>query len=321
MADVLNCYFESMQNAKVLIVEDDANLSHMLTRRLEREGYSVGPALTIAAARELLNERWDLVLLDRQLPDGDGIDLCRELRAADPHVYILMLSGFSSEAARIEGFESGADDYVAKPAALDELMARVRAGLRIVSLQRRLLELSQTDSLTSLPNRRAFDARFGNAFEQARRYQRPLSLALLDVDHFKAINDTHGHDAGDTVLRGVAKILEKGTRQADFAARVGGEEFAVLLPETALFDALQFGEKLRAAVASSPVHGHGITVSVGVANVPYSKAASPAEFFRMADEALYRAKRRGRNRVEAEQRRQRRESGALGEQIAAPSAG
>src|ERR1051325_613114 len=185
MNDNLNCYFTSMQNAKVLIVEDDANVSVMLVRRLERAGYSVAPALTLASAREQLRQRWDLIVLDRQLPDGDGTDLCRELRATNPHVYILMLSAASSPAARLEGFESGADDYVAKPAALDELMARIRAGLRIVALQRQLLELSQTDPLTSLANRRAFDGRFGDAFEHARRYQRPLSIAVLDIDHFK----------------------------------------------------------------------------------------------------------------------------------------
>jgi two-component system cell cycle response regulator len=163
--------------------------------------------------------------------------------------------------------------------------------------------LSQTDPLTSLRNRRAFDDRLADAFDQAARYNRPLSLAIVDLDHFKSINDTHGHDAGDAVLRGVAKIIGEGTRQSDFVARVGGEEFAIILPETALFEALQFGEKLRAAVATTPIGEHQVTVSVGIANVPHSEIPGTSELFRAADQALYRAKVRGRNRVEIERRR------------------
>jgi len=125
----------------------------------------------------------------------------------------------------------------------------------------------------------------------------------VDVDHFKSINDAYGHDAGDTVLRGVARIIESGSRQSDFVARVGGEEFAVLLPETALFEALQFGEKLRSAIAAEPIDGHEVRVSIGIASFPHSLLPGQAELFRAADQALYRAKMNGRNRVEIERRR------------------
>ena len=297
----------SMANT-ILLVEDDPNLSVMLSRQLARAGYFVQAASTIAAARELASHSWDLAILDRNLPDGDGVDLCRELRLAAPHAYIVMLTGVSSEEGKLEGFACGADDYVTKPAQIGELMARIRAGLRIVELQKQLLEMSQTDPLTSLRNRRAFDERLGEAFEHARRYGRPLSLAIIDVDHFKAINDGHGHDAGDAVLRGVAKTIVSRTRQTDFAARVGGEEFAILLPETALLEALQFGEKLRAGIASEPVFGRRVTVSIGIASVPHSHVPGTAELFRAADQALYRAKENGRNRVEIERRRTCRES-------------
>lgn len=303
IVDVQYCYFTSMPSAKILLIEDDPTLSMMLTRSLEKAGYTVRSAATLEAARERLREPSDLVILDRNLPDGDGTDLCRELRAAEPHAYIVMLSGCATDEAKLEGFASGADDYVTKPAPMPELMARVRAGLRIVGLQKRLLELSHTDALTSLPNRRAFDERLGVAFEQARRYERPLSLAVVDVDRFKSINDTRGHDVGDAVLKDVAKILAGGTRQSDFVARIGGEEFAILLPETAAFDALQFGEKLRCAIATATVAGQGVTVSIGIASVPHSSVPRTADFFRIADEALYRAKANGRNRVEAERRR------------------
>jgi two-component system cell cycle response regulator len=292
-----------MNTPNIILVEDEENVSHMLSRHLEKGGYTVRVAGSIEAARELVREPWDLVILDRTLPDGDGIDLCRDLRAADPHAYIVMLTANDSDAAKLEGFACGADDYITKPAQIGELMARIRAGLRIVALQKQLLELSQTDPLTSLRNRRAFDERLSDAFEHSRRYERPLSLAIVDVDHFKAINDTHGHDAGDKVLRAVARIIGGGSRQSDFVARVGGEEFAVLLPETALFEALQFGEKLRSAIAAEPIGGHEVRVSIGIASFPHSLLPGQAELFRAADQALYRAKMNGRNRVEIERRR------------------
>ena len=292
-----------MNTQNIILVEDDANVSLMLSRQLEKSGYGVRTAMSIGAARGLFHEPWDLAILDRTLPDGDGIDLCRDLRAADPHAYIVMLTAADSDDAKLEGFACGADDYITKPAQIGELMARIRAGLRIVALQKQLLELSQTDPLTSLRNRRAFDERLHDAFAHAQRYERPLSLAIVDVDHFKSINDTYGHDAGDAVLRGVAKIIDSNTRQSDFAARVGGEEFAILLPETALFEALQFGEKLRASIAADSIMGHQVRVSVGVASFPHSLVPGQAELFRAADQALYRAKMNGRNRVEIERRR------------------
>jgi two-component system cell cycle response regulator len=297
-----------MGTPNIILVEDDANVSLMLTRHLERSGCTVQVASTIARARELVRGPWDLMILDRNLPDGEGTDFCREVRAADPPAYIVMLTALDSDAAKLEGFACGADDYITKPAQMEELLARVRAGLRIVTLQKRLLQQSQTDPLTSLRNRRAFDEQLSQAFDQARRYERPLSLAIIDVDHFKTINDTSGHDAGDTVLRGIGHIIASRTRQSDCAARVGGEEFAVLLPETAFFEALQFGEKLRSAVAAEPIEGFDVRVSIGVASVPHSHAPNAAALFRAADQALYRAKNNGRNRVEIERRRASRSS-------------
>jgi len=301
-----------MPMPRIILVEDDANVSLMLTRQLERAGYAVRACGTIATARDLIHEvEWDVVILDRRLPDGDGVELCRELRTQSAHGYIIMLTGESSDEAKLEGFEGGADDYVTKPFQLDELFARIRAGVRIVRLQkalldsnRRLEELSLTDGLTGVGNRRAFDQRLAGAFEHARRYERPLSLVLIDVDHFKAINDRHGHDVGDAVLQSVASSVASGTRQTDFVARVGGEEFAILLPETALFESIQFAEKIRAGIAAAaPVIDERVTVSIGVANSPHSPFATTMDLFRAADQALYRAKSNGRNCVEIERRR------------------
>ena len=260
----------------------------------------------MAAARQILREtEWDLVLLDRALPDGDGVELCREIRAAHPDRYIVMLTGSAYDRDKLAGFQAGADDYVTKPFNLEELLARVRAGLRIVTLQKALREQSLTDELTGLRNRRALDDEFKVRFEASRRYRRPLSIAVVDVDYFKAINDSDGHQTGDAVLREVGARLRRSTRLTDFAARIGGEEFCVILPETALFEALQFGEKIRATIAASPVEGHSVSVSVGIASSPDSLFASVEEMMFAADQALYRAKRNGRNRVEGEKRRER----------------
>ncbi len=277
----------------------------MLSRRLERSGYLVRPATTLAAAREI--EDWDIALLDRHLPDGDGLDLCAELRSAKPHSYLIVLTGDDRDESKLDGFARGADDYVTKPFKLDELEARIRAGARIVALQKQLQELSMTDALTSLRNRRAFDEHLPAALAHARRYDRPLSLAVIDVDHFKAVNDNFGHDAGDAILRGVAELIAAHSRQTDYAARVGGEEFAVLLPETALFEGLQFAEKLRATIATALIpmgaQEHQVTVSIGLASVPHFNVGNADDLYRAADQALYRAKANGRNRVEIERRR------------------
>jgi diguanylate cyclase (GGDEF)-like protein len=292
---------------QVILVEDDRDVSALLTYHLKRAGHEVRTAESVSAGRELTASPWDIVLLDRNLPDGDGLELCHELRAAYPHGYIIMLTGDARDEAKLEGFARGADDYVTKPFKLEELSARIRAGARIVGLQKQLQELSVTDPLTSLRNRRAFDERLPAALEQARRYNRPLSLAIIDVDHFKSINDSFGHDAGDEILRGIGKIIASKTRQADYAARIGGEEFAVVLPETALFEGLQFGEKVRQLVATTPIEAGAasgcVTVSIGIASVPHTEIATAEDLYRAADQALYRAKANGRNRVEVERRR------------------
>jgi diguanylate cyclase (GGDEF)-like protein len=303
----------TMADSQVIVVEDDENVAHLIMRALRKEGFGVEGAGSLTEARERLSRPWDLVLLDRRLPDGDGIELCTELRAQNPHSYILILTGENTKEAKLAGFGCGADDYVTKPFAIEELMARVRAGVRIVELQKQLLttnrqleELSRTDALTQLANRRWFEQEVATRFAHAQRYRRPMSLAMLDVDHFKRINDAHGHPAGDEVLRCVGEILRRLTRQSDFAARYGGEEFVILLPELQLLEALQFAEKIRSAVAAEHFRSglpQRVTVSIGLASMPHSSFASAAEMVASADEALYRAKAHGRNQVECEKRK------------------
>lgn len=297
----------------VVLIEDDPNVALMLTRHLERAGCSVRTAGCLEAARLILRENaWDLVLLDRGLPDGDGLELCSEIRKVRPDGYIMILTGSAAPPDKLLGFQAGADDYVTKPFNIEELMARVRAGLRIVDLQKalftsnqRLHEISLTDSLTGLNNRRSLDQELATRFASALRYHRALSVAVIDVDHFKQINDSFGHQTGDAVLREVASILRRGTRAADIVTRLGGEEFCLVMPETGLFEAAQVGEKVRAVIASSSTDLPTVTVSVGIASIPHSEVESPEDLMFAADHALYRAKRNGRNRVECEKRTDR----------------
>ena len=291
-------------------------MARLLEQLLLTSGYQVHIATTVAAARAVVAETSiDLVLLDRVLPDGDGLSLARELKqgANALRCYVLMLTGVSSPQAKVEGFDGGADDYVTKPFEHDELLARIRAGLRIVDLQKALIATNQqleivstSDSLTRVFNRRWFDETLEREFGHASRYGRPLSLTVVDIDHFKSVNDTFGHVSGDTVLREVARRIGGILRKSDSLARVGGEEFAVILPETALLESLQVAEKIRAAVAAEPIDsGMGLvnaTISAGVASIPHSHLTRASQLFRFADDALYRAKNRGRNRVELERR-------------------
>jgi diguanylate cyclase (GGDEF)-like protein len=302
-----------MRGAEVILVEDDPSIGRLVGLSLRREGHHVRHVPSIESARQLLTStEWDILLLDRRLPDGDGVELCHEVRRKNPHSYILILTGDSTKESKLAGFDCGADDYVTKPFNMEELLARVRAGLRIVQLQkallasnRRLEELSRTDALTGLRNRRSFDEELKMRFEHARRYGRPLTLVMIDIDHFKEVNDAFGHPVGDAVLQKVAQVLQRTTRQSDVVARFGGEEFAVLLPETPMREALQFAEKIRAAVAAEDL-GTGmpprITISAGVAGMSKSELHSPEELVAAADAALYRAKGNGRNRVEYERR-------------------
>jgi diguanylate cyclase (GGDEF)-like protein len=176
---------------------------------------------------------------------------------------------------------------------------------QLVEMARQLERLSAHDDLTGIFNRRHFGATMDHAFDHSNRYQRPLSVAIIDVDRFKDINDSFGHQVGDAVLTEVAKRFSGSVRSSDYLARYGGEEFVVLLPETQLDDAVTFGEKLRVAVPVPIAEGRTlpVTVSVGTASLAHTPFNSPSEMIAAADQALYRAKRNGRNRVEAERRR------------------
>ena len=301
----------------IAVVDDDAAIRRLVRLYLKRAGFDTFECTTGEEARErLFRDPWDLAVLDRRLPDTDGVVLAHDLKN-NPDFrtrYVIMLTGEDEQEDKVEGLELGADDYITKPFQYPELLARIRAGKRIVDLQKELLEpikrlerLSVTDGLTKLHNHRYFQDELARAFEESQRYQRPLSLAMIDIDFFKKVNDTYGHAVGDDVLKCAAKLFHDSVRSTDLVARYGGEEFAVMMPETALDDAIAFAEKIRHLVESTPFDTQAgpvpATVSIGVASVPHSRIHSAKELIIAADKALYRAKRNGRNQVQAEKRR------------------
>jgi diguanylate cyclase (GGDEF)-like protein len=267
------------------------------------------------------NEAWRLLqpagaprlaILDWMMPGIDGVELCRRARAAgrEPYQYILLLTARTDSEDLVEGMEAGADDYLTKPFKAQELRVRLRAGRRILDLQEELLaarealrEQATHDGLTGLLNRTAILDTLQNETERAMRERRPLALLLADLDRFKLVNDTHGHLAGDAVLREASRRMKQACRRYDAIGRYGGEEFLAVLPGCDLEASHAQAERLRAALAFEPFVAVGIslpvTCSIGVAWREHPLPSHMDAFIREADEALYTAKDRGRNRVAA----------------------
>jgi two-component system, cell cycle response regulator len=286
---------------KLLLIDDCESVHALLKVRLRREDVEVhtasGGEEGIALAKSL---RPDLILLDVDMPGLDGYEVCRRLKQ-DPETMqlpVIFLSGQTTTDQKIRGLELGATDYIAKPFEPAELQARVRAALRTKYLIDLLAQRAQIDGLTGSWNRQYLDARLASELSLCRRTSRPLSCLMLDIDRFKHINDTYGHPFGDVVIRAVAQAVTAAVRTEDVVCRYGGEEFAILLPNTTASAALALGERLRQAVAGLVLRcDHDdvtVTCSVGVANLVAEPAPSILE---LADRALYEAKRGGRNRV------------------------
>jgi diguanylate cyclase (GGDEF)-like protein len=292
------------QFRKVLVVDDDPAMRRILSRILESAGYDVAHAANGSEAIDAIQE--DLpcfVVTDWDMPVLDGAEFCRMARRQNlPHyIYIVMLT--SSDTDRlVEGLSAGADDFITKPVKPQELLARLKAGTRVLVLEDQLRLLATRDPLTNLLNRRRFFEILQRQRSQSRRIGYPLSCAMIDLDFFKKINDAYGHLAGDTVLRLASRALQESCRETDFVCRYGGEEFSVLLPDTDEQVAVAWAERCRSAIAETPFVVEGvsvqITASFGVAQWHHD-TDTPEKFLDLADQALLAAKRSGRNRVVA----------------------
>jgi len=283
--------------AKILVVDDNDGIREVVKMHLTMAGHEVIEAENGRLGVETAIEHHpDLIILDVMMPEMDGMEACSQIRT-DPAcaaVYVIMLSARGETSDKVDGLNTGADAYLTKPFEPDELIAQVNAGLRTTEDRRQAMY----DLLTGLFNRRAFDDLMHRELSLRDRHGHTLSMVMIDLDHFKSVNDTYGHHIGDAVLRDLADILRDVCRSSDLPCRWGGEEFACLLPQTDLENALKVAERLRAAVEghSFPEVGK-VTASIGISQ------AGPEEdeesFCRRADEALYKAKKHGRNRVEA----------------------
>ncbi|WP_317704252.1 diguanylate cyclase [Methylomarinovum caldicuralii] len=309
---------------KILLVDDDAMLLLRLSKQLKQAGHQVETVKDgKAALKKILECPPQLVITDWHMQPLDGLTLCRTLRDSPlgESIYVIMLTASETEDELVRAFDAGIDDYVTKPVSLRVLLARIKSAQRIVSLQealtrehaalehrarelellnRKLEQLAHTDFLTGLPNRRYAIERLNQELAESRRGGRPLSVMILDLDHFKRINDTLGHEAGDRVLVHSARILRETLRSCDVACRFGGEEFLVIAPDTDSHDGKRLAERLCHAIAANqpelPLPAP-LTVSIGLAT------ASPGEdvktLIHRADVALYHSKEQGRNRVTA----------------------
>ena len=299
---------------KVLVADDSPVYRKLVENTLLDEPWSVLYAKTGREAMDLFAEhRPSLVITDRLMPDYSGIELCKHIREQfkDKYTYIIILTGMTEKSEIVHGLMAGADDYLTKPFDQGELLARAGVGRRVIDLHRqieaknRLLEeLALTDPVTNLPNRRAIEDWARRQLSGAVRYGYGFWIVLADLDHFKAVNDTYGHEAGDAVLRKVADVLRAHSRKSDICGRVGGEEFLFSLAHITEENVRLVINRIRAELEATkvPFDGNSITVtaSFGAAGFDGNRSHIPElnQLISQADAALYSAKRHGRNRIE-----------------------
>ena len=302
-------------NFPILIAEDDPVSRKLLEKILIKAGNKVVSVENGQKALELFDDKFfPIVLTDWMMPEMDGLELCRAIRknTYPGYVFIILLTAKDSKDDIIRGLGAGADDYLTKPFSHAELIARLNTGKRVLELERSLKDaneeiriLSITDPLTGTYNRGYMTERLPQEIKRARRYSRALSIILCDIDHFKKVNDTYGHLAGDRVLKDFARCIRHSIRQdVDWTARYGGEEFLIVLPETDVNGASVMAERLKSELSQRVTETQGkkisITASFGVTgfgpDTP-DEMISPEAMISKADKYLYQAKREGRNRA------------------------
>jgi two-component system cell cycle response regulator len=304
-------------STRILVVDDVPDNVDILDARLSSRGYQVATATNGEEALASVHDQPPhLILLDVMMPGMDGREVARRIKEDDalPFIPIILVTALSEADDVVQGLESGADDYISKPYNFRELEARVRAMLRIKTLQdeldqknrelelanKRLKKLSITDGLTELFNHRHVHQLLHEEFERSARTGESIAVVMMDLDRFKAVNDTYGHPTGDVILYETAKILQDTAREIDMVGRYGGEEFIAILPETDEEPAANFAERVRRAVEEHVFRDGAtevrMTVSCGVASL-HEGVDGPEGLLKAADEALYQAKHGGRNRV------------------------
>ncbi|MBL8963321.1 MAG: diguanylate cyclase [Phycisphaeraceae bacterium] len=289
----------------VLVIDDSVDVHRLLKARLRTEELEFREALDGESGLKVArDDSPTVILLDLDMPVMDGFEVLRVLKE-DPRtlqIPVIVLSGLQSSQDKVTAFDLGAVDYVTKPFDLTELRVRVRSTIRMQRLIRMLAQKAQIDGLTGLWNRVYFNTRLTEELGRLSRREGNLSLAVLDIDHFKSINDTYGHPAGDGVIQGLAKLLQGEFRHTDSVCRYGGEEFGVIMPDTTLADAASVAERVRVAFERMvwPRHPERkTTISIGVAAVGGSGTLTVEAIIELADKNLYAAKSGGRNRVVA----------------------
>lgn len=308
-----------MRQGSILIVDDDPVVVQMLGRMLTELGevrFALSGVQGLQMAREQLP---DIILLDAEMPGMDGYEVCRALKADQElsAIPVIFVTSHDDNDSEVRGLEAGAVDFIGKPPRPGRVLARVRTHLQLKQATDELMRCAHTDALTGLANRRQFDRCLEREWDRARRAASPMSLLMLDIDHFKQFNDHYGHQEGDRCLQVVAQSIQLTIRRpADEVARIGGEEFVVLLPDTDADGAVHMGRRLIDSMTAlawphsqSPSSDH-VTLSIGAATAPFhlmrdgaaafggnSLAASQADLLQCADKALYQAKEMGRNDV------------------------
>lgn len=296
---------------RILIADDDLVSRRVLEGALGRLGYDIS---TCGDGREaidvlLAGDGPRLAILDWMMPGADGLEVCRRVRAsAGPYIYIIILTARDRREDILAAYDAEADDFLTKPLDILELRARLRSGERVLALQERLLTIQEAlrheatrDPLTGLWNRRMILDQLDREFQRASRDGHSLAIAVADLDHFKNVNDAHGHVVGDAVLKAAADRLRSVLRSYDFIGRYGGEEFLIILPACEPGLALSIAERARRAMSATPLDVDGqavpVSVSLGVACSSPS-LTTPSALIHAADQAMYRAKAAGRDRIE-----------------------
>lgn len=289
------------ETPRVLIIDDSPEVHRLLKARLRHEEIELSSAHSGAEGIRLAASSMPaLVLLDLDMADMDGFEVLRRLKneATTLDIPVIVLSGLHGAQDKVSAFDLGAVDYITKPFNLTELRVRLRSALRLHRLVQMLAQRAHIDGLTGLWNRAHFDKRWSDEVAECIRHGMALSLAMMDIDHFKLVNDAFGHPAGDAVLQGLARIFEHVCRREDVACRYGGEEFALIMPQTRPDDAARLCDRIRTAVREMvwPRHpDRNVTLSIGIAGSSRVGKMDAARWLEIADRTLYSAKQAGRD--------------------------